>query len=77
MDDKDLAQGNVGSVGKYDVAVKGNQLVVELDANAAIGSAGVNVKVGIGPVLDALAKAIPGTFDDAIIKLAKAAFGIA
>lgn len=73
MDNKEIAQGQVGSVGKYDVEFKDGKLVAEIDAAAGPLEAGLLVKLDAGKVLDALAKAIPGTFDDAIIGVAKAA----
>lgn len=72
MDNKDIVSGPVGSVGKYDVAFIGGQLVLSVDASMELGSAGVNVKIDAGKVLDALAKAIPGTIDDSVIALIKA-----
>ncbi len=71
--DKDIAQGGLGSVGKYDVAFKGGQLVLECDAAAVVGSVGVVVKVDAAKVLDALAAAIPGSIDDAVFSVIKAA----
>lgn len=69
--EKDIAQGAIGQVGKYDVAFTGGQLVVEVDANVSVGSAGVVIKVDAGKILDALAAAIPGKVDDAVIALIK------
>lgn len=71
-----LAQGSLGSVGKYDVAFKEGSLQIEIDANASFGSAGLVIKVGAGSVLDAIAKAIPGVWDDAAIALIKKALGV-
>ncbi len=76
MEDKELVGGALGSVGKYDVAFKEGSLVIEVDANVAVGSAGLVVKVGAKSVLDAISKAIPGQIDDAIIALLEKALGI-
>ncbi len=73
--EQDIAQGTIGSVGKYDVAFKEGNLVVEVDANVEIGSAGIVLKLDAGKVLDALAAAIPGQIDDAVFGLIKAALG--
>jgi hypothetical protein len=70
----DIAQGQVGKVGQYDVEFKGGKLVAKIDAKPADGvAAGVFVEVDAAVVLDALAKAIPGTIDDALLGVAKAA----
>lgn len=76
MVDAVLASGNIGSVGKYDVEFKDGFLVLEADASYAIGSTGIVQKIGAGAVLDALAKAIPGVWDDAAIALVKKALGV-
>lgn len=68
-----LAQGNIGTVGKYDIDFKEGHLVLEIDANVPVGSAGLVIKVSAEKVLDAIAKAIPGTIDDAVIGVIKAA----
>jgi hypothetical protein len=71
--DAEIAQGPIGSVGKYDVAFKDGQLVVEVDASLGASSAGLIVKVDAAQILDALTAAIPGTIDDAIVGVIKAA----
>ncbi len=76
MEDKEIVEGNLGSVGKYDVEFKEGNLVVEVDASFGPGSAGLVIKVGAGAVLDAIAKAIPGQIDDAVIGLIKKALGL-
>jgi hypothetical protein len=69
----ELAKGSLGSVGKYDMAFKGGQLVVELDAGVSFGSAGLVLKLDAAAVIDALAGAIPGSIDDAVFGVVKAA----
>lgn len=73
MEDKELVQGNIGTVGKYDFSFKEGKFVVEVDATGGPLEGGLVLKLDAGKVLDAIAKAIPGTFDDAIIGVAKAA----
>jgi hypothetical protein len=70
-----IAEGNIGAVGKYDVEFKDGNLVIEVDANVAVGSAGLIVKVDASKVCDAIAKAIPGQIDDAVLGVIKAALG--
>lgn len=68
-----LAEGQLGSVGKWDVKFEQGKLVVEAVASVPVGEAGVVVKVGADQVLDALAAAIPGKVDDAVFGLIKSA----
>lgn len=76
MEDKELVQGSIGEVGKYDVAFKEGKLVVEVDAKVSVGEAGLVIKVGAGQVIDAIAAAIPGKIDDAVLGLLKQALGV-
>lgn len=71
--EKDLIGGKIGSVGSYDVAFNDGKLVVTSSVADGPASASLSVSLDAGMVLDALAKAIPGTIDDAIIGVAKAA----
>ena len=73
MENKEIAEGAIGSVGKYDVAFKDGAFVVEVDASIAVGSAGMVIKVDSEKVIDALCAAIPGKIDDAIFGVIKAA----
>jgi hypothetical protein len=68
-----IVEGNIGAVGKYDVEFKEGKLVVEVDANVAIGQAGLVVKIDAAKVIDAISAAIPGKIDDAVLGLIKAA----
>lgn len=68
-----IVGGALGSVGKYDVAFKGGQLVAEVDVNEGPFVGGLVVKLDAGKVLDALAAAVPGSIDDAVISIVKAA----
>jgi len=72
----EIAQGNLGPDAKYDIKFESGQLVAELDAQLCASSAGLVVKLDAGQVLDALAKAIPGTIDDAVFGAIKAGLGL-
>lgn len=67
--DKDLESGKVGTVGSYDLAFSGGKLVGTVTAEGVT----VAITLDATAVLDALAKAIPGTIDDAIFGVIKAA----
>lgn len=70
--EKDILDGSLGNKGAYDLEFKGGKLVAKLGYSPLGGVSGsVLVEVEASVVLDALAKAIPGTFDDAIIEGAK------
>lgn len=72
--EKDIVEGPIGTVGKYDVEFKGGKLVAKIDAKPSEGvQAGIFVEVEASVVLDALKKAIPGTVDDVVFDLIKAA----
>lgn len=71
--EKDIVEGNIGSVGQYDVEFKGGKLCLALSAQAGPGELGLSIKVDAAKVVDALAKAIPGQVDDAILGVVKAA----
>lgn len=64
-----IAGGQLGAVGKYDVEFKAGQLVIEADAVKGASSAGIIVKIDARQVLDALKAAIPGQIDDAVINV--------
>jgi hypothetical protein len=71
--DKVLIDGKIGEVGKYEVDIKGGNLIVLASVSASPIDANVVVKVDAGIVLDAIAKAIPGKIDDALLAILKAA----
>lgn len=72
--EKDLAGGNLGNVGKWDLDFKGGMLVAKLEANVGgVVNAGLVVEIGADAVLDAIAKAIPGSIDNAVIEVIKGA----
>ena len=70
--DAPILEGQIGDAGKYDVTFKTGTLRVEASYASGV-TAGLFVEVSSDAVLDALAKAIPGTVDDAVIALIKAA----
>lgn len=69
----DMVQGKIGTVGDYDIQFVEGKLVITAKANYGVGSTSVVQSLDAGAVLDALAKAIPGTIDDSIIGVIKAA----
>lgn len=73
MDEKQLAEGNLGAVGQYDIDFKEGKLCAELKASHGAVEGSMVVKLDAGAVLDAVAKAIPGQVDDAVFGLIKAA----
>lgn len=73
--EKDIVEGSIGQIGSYDVEFKGGKLIaVVMAEKAELGiSAGVKVEIKAEAVIDALAAAIPGSIDDAIFGVLKAA----
>jgi hypothetical protein len=69
----DIAQGNLGTVGKYEVDLENSAIKASVDVNVPFGTAGIQITLKGEFLLDALAKLIPGTFDDALIAVAKSA----
>ncbi len=76
MENRELIEGPLGSKGKYDLEIKDNCLVAEISYVDTLVGVGASVKLPAAAVLDALAKAIPGTLDDKIIAAAKKALGL-
>ncbi len=71
--EKDIVDGKLGEVGAYDLEFKGGKLVAKISAGKAGISGGAFIEIDAEIVLDALAAAIPGTIDDAVLGLVKAA----
>lgn len=71
--DANIVGGKVGSVGAYDVKFVGGQLAAELVVEEGPFAGNLSVKIDAGKVLDAIADAVPGQIDDAVIALIKAA----
>lgn len=70
--EKDILEGKIGEVGGYDLEFKGGKLVLKVDAAIDIGKAGFFAELEADKVLDALAKAIPGQWDDVALNGLKA-----
>ena len=70
---KEIVKGPLGKIGDYDVQIKEGKLELTLNADVVGGSVGVVVKIESCELLDLIAKAIPGTIDDAIVNIAKEA----
>ena len=71
----EIVDGKLGTVGDYDLFIKDGQLQFVLNAKVVSDGikAGVSLSIDASVLLDLLAKAIPGTLDDAIIAVAKEA----
>lgn len=71
--EKELLAGNLGEKANYKVDFKEGKLQAEMLADFGPFHAGMKMQLEADGVLDALAKAIPGTIDDAMLGLIKAA----
>lgn len=70
--EKEIASGEIGTVGKYHIYFKDGFLVVEANASVPPGeSITASIKVDSDKVLDAIALAVPGKIDDLLIALLK------
>lgn len=71
----DIVEGNIGEIGMYDVEFKGGKLVAMANGGDKEGMVVVKtaIELDAGKVMDAIAKAIPGTVDDAILAVMKSA----
>ena len=74
--EKDILDGQLGKVGKYDLEFKEGELRFVIEVGGLGLSAGVKVAVKASDVLDAIAKAIPGQIDDAIFAVMKQALAM-
>lgn len=71
--EKDIVDGKIGAVGSYDVEFKSGKLQLKVGVEHSGLGADVALWADADKVLDALAKAIPGVLDDAVIEVAKKA----
>jgi len=71
--ESEVVNEQLGKVGHVGVSISGGKIVAEVDAGLPVGSAKIVLELDACAVLDAIAAAIPGTIDDAIIGVAKAA----
>lgn len=69
----ELVEGQLGSVGSYDLEFQDGNLTVSLKADVGPLKAGLTLVLDSAQLMDAVAKAIPGTVDDAVIGVIKAA----
>lgn len=78
--EKDIAEGQIGSVGSYDVEFKGGKLTAKVslskEGEFANAKADITLDIPARQVLEALKRAIPGTLDDAILELAAKGLGV-
>lgn len=75
----ELAKGTIGKTGSYEAQLTGGQVLAEGKVDLKVGDVvvgSVDLKINLDGLagLDLLKKLIPGTIDDAIIDVAKAAF---
>ena len=76
--EKEIAEGNIGSVGHYDLEFKGGALsgMADLNHEFAPGitiSGAIKLSVSADTVKEAIKKKIPGVVDDAILDIIFAA----
>jgi hypothetical protein len=68
-----LVEGNLGTVGQYDLEFKGGKLVGTVKAAVSVGEVSMGLSIDSAAICDAIAKAIPGSVDDALLAVLKAA----
>lgn len=71
----EVAQGDIGKEAKYKVEFKEGKLVASVDGDFKDLEANLVLKLKAAAVLDALAEAIPGHFEDGAIAAAKVLLG--
>lgn len=71
--EKELVVGELGKVGSYKLEFVGGHLVLSAKLDGGPLSAEASVKLGAAELIDAIAAAIPGKVDDAILGVLKAA----
>lgn len=71
--DKEIVKQDIGPETKFDLKLVGGNLVVELKYEGAGGVASVSAGITAEYFIDKLAALIPGTLDDAVLGLVKAA----
>lgn len=74
--DKDLASGSLGTEAKWDVSFAGGKLIASIAYSGSLAGANIGISIGAKQVLDALALAIPGKIDDAVIAVIEQALGL-
>lgn len=73
MEDKILVSGSIGTLGTYELAWKSACLMFTVSIKAGPMKVATSVEVDSMEAFDEIAKAIPGTIDDAVIAVVKAA----
>lgn len=71
--EKDIVDGKIGELGAYDVEFKGGKLIAKASIEKLGLSAALELSADSDLVLDAIAKAIPGKIDDAVVSVIKVA----
>lgn len=69
----DIVGGKLGDIGEDHVTFKNGKLRAEISAGSGPVAGGAFIEIDSDKVIDALEKAIPGTFDDVVLELARAA----
>lgn len=67
----DLMEQPLGAEGSLKVKIEGGKLIIEAKHNHASGDIVLSVSEDAGYFFDALANAIPGVIDDAILGIIK------
>lgn len=73
MEDKTLESGKIGTIGSQSLAWKSGGLEFEVDVAEKFATVGLKLRVDGGQLCDFLASIIPGTVDDSVFALIKAA----
>ena len=76
MDNKEIAEGQIGQDAKYDIEFKDGKLVAEVVYAGQFAEAGVVVKLPASAIKEAIKKAIPGQIDDLVLDAAFKLLGV-
>lgn len=71
--EKELAQGEIGKTGEYELEYKEGKLRFTLDIDTKGVDAGLYIDLDPDYFIDKLAKAIPGDLDDMVLAMLKSA----
>lgn len=69
----EIVEGKLGAVGDYDLEVVGGKVIMKLGVKHGALAAALSVELDAVALMDVLAAAIPGTIDDAVLGVIKAA----
>lgn len=67
--EKDLVEGQIGTVGGYELDLHGSQLAFTIKAAVPMGGVDVVAKIEIEEVLKLISAKIPGQIDEAVFAL--------